>query len=553
MISGVVSIQEGLSGFSNQAALSILSLLILSAGLERTGAIKRGVEIIGNYTGNKVWTTLLVIMPIAAFLSAFANNTAIIAIFLPVLLQISEEKGFSASKIILPVAYIAIIGGLMTIIGTSTNLIVNGVARDMGIDPFSFFEFFQISVILVIIGILYLLVFGYHIIPPRREPVTVEKAFNLQRYLANVRLPKGSKYVRNFQTLSEDLAKLGLNIIRIISNKGNVYLNMKVNRLLGEDEILVQGKLEDILKLNENKHLHFVGRSNLQDLKLNTAFNQIYEVVISPNSTLIGKNMRDINFYERYGVVPLALRRSEKETIQPEQERLLKVGDTIVLESETDLSEVSRAMDDFIIMNPVQSLGNPRKQIISILIVIGVVATAAINLLPLVVSALSGVVLMVLTGCLETNKTYRNIDWQVYFLIAGLFPLGYAMSNSGLDQEIAQYFLYVTDGVGPFYIILAMFFMTIALTNVMSNNATALLMSPIAIVIAQETQLPAHALLLAVMFGASMAFFTPFGYHTLTLVYAPGKYKFKDYVIVGLPLAILLGGVGTWLIYKMYI
>lgn len=554
MIAGIITVDQGLSGFSNQAALSILALLILSAGLERTGAIKRAVEVIGSYTGNKVWTILILILPFCAILSAFINNTAVIAIFLPVLLQISEDKGISASKLLLPMAIVSILGGLCTIIGTSTNLLVNGVAREMGIEPLGFFEFTQIGIVLAIIGIIYMLVIGHRLIPERRKPETVERAFNLQNYLANIRIPMESKYVRNFKSLREDLNNIRLNIIRIISNKGNVYFNMKINRLLGEDEVLVQGKLDDILKLYRNDDVRFAGRPNLQELKLNTSFNQIFEVVVSPNSYLIGKNMRDIDFYDRYGTVPLALRRSEKETATPQRkERILRVGDTLVLESENDLSESSAAQDDFIIITPVQHKGNVRKQIISTLIIIAVVVTAAIGLIPLVVSAFAGVALMVFTGCLNTHDAYRNIDWQIYFLIAGFVPISYAMSNTGLDHVIANSFLYMTSDMGGFFMILSLFFITVFFTNLMANNATGLLMTPIAIVIAENADMPYHAMLLAVMLGASMAFFTPFGYHTMTLIYAPGKYKFMDYVKVGLPVTIICGVIASWLIYLMYL
>ncbi len=276
------------------------------------------------------------------------------------------------------------------------------------------------------------------------------------------------------------------------------------------------------------------------------------EAVVAPGSEFIGKRIKDLDLLERFECIPLAIQRADQLSTDRMEKVRLQLGDVLLLEATNKLALDPDLPNHLILLDTVHQVQSLRRRWTAVIIFAGAIAVAAFNLVPIAVSALGGVLAMAVTRCITMNETYKRVEWKVYFLIAGLIPLGIAIQNTGLDDLIAGGFILMTNGLEPLSVIVILYIFTVVVTNIMANNATALLMAPISIKIAQQLDMDPKALLLTIMFAASTSFFTPVGYHTLTLIYTPGRYKFKDYFFAGLPLTILVSAVACWMIWQQY-
>ncbi len=553
MASGLVTVTQGLSGFSNQAALAILSLLILNTGLENTGVLRVVTSKLVQLTGKHAWSVLLVLLPFVAILSAFTNNTAVIAMFLPILLLIGDAKGISPSKLLMPMAFISILGGLCTIIGTSTNLLVNSIARQYGIVPFTFFEFAEIGGAMVIAGAVYMLLIGHRVIPARRKPLDKSATDRVKRFLTEITIQPSPESAVPVEEIRKTLTDLGFEIVQITTPGGRVTQRGADADIRTGDKVLLRGNPEHILKLKADPTFALTAQTKEVNLQLNKKETKLVEAVVAPGSELIGRRIQDLDLLGKYECIPLAIQRPDELATDRIDEVRLKLGDVLLLEATTKLSMDPDVPKDLIVLDTVHQVQSLRRRWTAVLIFAGAIAAAAFNLVPIAISALGGVLAMAVTGCITMNEAYKRVEWKVYFLIAGLIPLGIAIQNTGLDDRIAGAFITTTRGLEPFAVIVILYAFTVVITNIMANNATALLMAPIAIKIAQQLHIDPKALLLTIMFAASTSFFTPVGYHTLTLIYTPGRYKFKDYFLSGLPLTILVSGVACWMIWQRYV
>ena len=326
------------------------------------------------------------------------------------------------------------------------------------------------------------------------------------------------------------------------------------DRMLVEagDRLLLRGSAAGIARLKSGNKYAMTATLSMERVVLHKQETHVVEAVVAPGSELIGRKLRDLDLLAMYESVPLALRRSERplESILADTE--LRLGDVLLIETNGQLAIDPEVGEDLILLDTMPMVRSLRKRWTAVLIFAAVIAVAAAGWVPIVISALGGVMLMAVTRCIHLNDAYKRVEWKVYFLIAGLIPLGIAIQNTGLDVKIATGFISVTAGLSFAWVIGLMFGFTVIITNVMANNATALLMAPIAVSVAQQSGIDPKALLLVVMFGASTSFFTPVGYHTLTLIYSPGRYKFKDYFFMGLPLTIIVGSIACWMIWQRY-
>jgi|JI6StandDraft_1071083.scaffolds.fasta_scaffold00755_1 di/tricarboxylate transporter len=552
MVSGLVTVPEGLSGFSNQAALAILSLLILNTGLEKTGVLFLATKKLVAFTGGKPWSVLLVLLPFVAILSAFTNNTAVIALFLPMLILMGNSKGISPSKLLMPMAFISILGGLCTIIGTSTNLLVNSIARQYGVKPFTFFEFADIGMAMAAAGFVYLLLIGHRLLPSRRKPLDMNSEDREGKYLTQVVVLHGSPYLGTVTEVRSALKPYGAELLDLRTALLAAKSTGEDSPVEAGDRMLLRGSASGIARLKTGNKYAMTARLSMERALLHNQETHVVEAVVAPGSELIGRKLRDLDLLALYEAVPLALRRSERPKEEVLADTELRLGDVLLIETNGNLATDPEVGEDLILLDTMPMVRSLRKRWTAVLIFVGVIAAAATGLVPIVISALGGVMLMAVTKCIHLNDAYKRVEWKVYFLIAGLIPLGIAIQNTGLDAKIAGAFLSVADGLSLAWVIGILFVFTVVITNVMANNATALLMAPIAVKVAQQLGIDPKALLLTVMFAASTSFFTPVGYHTLTLIYTPGRYKFKDYFIVGLPLTIIVGSVACWMIWQRY-
>lgn len=543
MITGVVTIPEGLSGFSNQATITILALLILSAGLEETGLLDRLGIWLSRMASSSVPLTLLVIMVPAAFFSAFLNNTAVITILLPVVITMAAKKNISPSLLLMPLAFISILGGMTTLIGTSTNLLVNSVARQYGTEVLTFFEFTPYGLVGIAICLLFFVLGGYKLIPKRRRVKDYNRKFSSDKYQAEIILEADS--VLDSNKLKSLLETKNIEVIKLLRNREVLNYSNNEEKLKEGDRLIIKADVHELIGLQEDDgiKLHTGITSDLTENEDST----IMELVVSPSSSLVGNLFNPRSFKRKYGGNALALRQVNDTYFRNLGTKLfavnrINIGDSILVEASPDFFESPEVKHDLILYRSFEQKETRPwgKQVAALSIIAGVILLAAFNVISIAVGALGGVVLMAFLKIFKTETLYERIDWRIYFLLAGIIPLGVAMQNTGLDTLLAEQVVSITDGLAPFWVIFSFFIATTLVTNFISNNAAALLMAPVVLSLAGQTNIDPKALLMAITFGASTCFISPLGYHTLAIIYGPGKYKFSDYLRAGLPITIII-------------
>ena len=543
MVTGVVTVPEGLSGFSNQASITILALLILSAGLEETGLLKRVAHWLAGRASSSVPLTLLLIMLPAAFFSAFLNNTAVITILLPVVVTMASKKNISPSLLLMPLAFVSILGGMTTLIGTSTNLLVNSVARQYNMEVLGFFEFAPYGLVGVAICVLFFVLGGYRLIPERRNVREYSRKFGDHKYQATITVEGESP--TDSKTIKQLLKDKDIEVLKLLRNGVALNYTDKAEKLESGDRIIIKAGVQELISLQEENgiKIHTGAGKELEGNRKSS----IAELVVSPSSSLVGKLFNRSSFQRKYGGNALALRQVKDTYFRSIGKRLfavnrINIGDSILVEAASNFFDNPEVKQDMILYRSFNEEGeNPLwKQIAALSIIVGVVVLAAFDVVSIAVSALGGVVLMAFLNIFKTETLYGRIDWRIYFLLAGVIPVGVAMQNTGLDTILSDLVVNATTGLAPFWLIFSFFVATIVITNFISNNAAALLMAPVVLSLAGRSGIDPKALLMAIAFGASTCFISPMGYHTLAIIYGPGRYKFSDYMRVGLPITVII-------------
>lgn len=549
IVTGILTPEEGLSGFSNPATITIACMFILSEGLNRTGALDQVGDYFLKLKKYSFKSAVLIIMLVIAIISAFINNTAAVAIFIPVIISLSGNLNISASKMLLPMSFAAMFGGVCTLIGTSTNLLVDSIAVDNGLAPFSMFEFAPMGLVFMAAGFLYLFLFGIDMIPSHREDEGLTDTFDMDQYLTDVILSPQSPFVNTSLPDTKLIKDLDLNIVEVFSESGKSKTDRNNIILEANDRLRIRGNVEEINKLlnREDVSIHPTGEWQDSDFELGNA--ELIETVVAPESSIEGKQLGDINFYERWESVLLAIRQGGKLKQDDLDNVRLESGTSLLLYVKKERVRDIKASGDFILATEKQVQETHQKKIpVALTIIAGVVGLAAFDILPIVASAVCGVVAMILTGCLNSEQAYNSVNWKVIFLLAGMLPLGVAMEKTGAAQLMAETGIYYLSDYGPTAILSAFFFLSMMLTNVISNQATAALLAPIAIEASNSVGVQAEPMLIAITMAASLSFMTPIGYQTNTMIFGPGQYTFTDFLKIGTPLNILFWIIGTLLI-----
>jgi len=553
MICGIVSPEEGLSGFSNVGTLSVFALLVLSLGLQSTGAVNYLADYVEKLSFKSESGNIFLLSILAGIPSAFLNNTAIVAIMLPVVMRLSKSTGISESKLLMPLSFAAMAGGTITIIGTSTNVIISSIYQDYSGKAFGIFEFAILGFVLFATYLIYILLFGRYLLPNKKSTdITLTEEYELGKFLIHVVINKNSPLVG--KTIAEsDLDKNRIRTIQII-HKGEeiIWVPEWNEKLNAGDELIVKANYKTLIE-NKRKLGLRIKKDHLDDKQLTSEDAVLFEAVIGNNSFLLGKMIKDVDFKQLFGAVPLALRRQGASLNQKVSEIEMKFGDTILMEARRQNIDKFHNSKDFIVLGK-KKKPNYRtdKLALSIGIIITVVVIVSIGLLPLAVAALAGCVAMYLVGCVSPKYVYRKMEWRIIFLLAGVIPLGIAVQKTGLGTLVATNLLWILGQSSVELVIAILFILTTLFTSFMSNNATAILLAPIAIGIANQMGIDPKPFLITVMFAASTSFLTPIGYQTNTLIYGPGKYRFIDYVIVGGPLTILFALISIFLIPYLF-
>lgn len=569
-LTGLTTPEEAISGFSNSATITVLSLMIIALALEDNGVIASMARFLKNLHVLPLVLLLPIIMLITGGISAFINTTAVVIVFIKIISELSKRFNLSQSKLLMPISFAGILGGSCTLMGTSTNLIVNSVAKDLGAEAFSFFEFTLFGVIFLIIGIVVITVGSRWL--PKGSQQNLEEAYELDKFITVVVINEDSELINEkiedtFFFKSPEISILKLIRMGQTTNDPGKYISLKE-----KDKLLVMCDVETLAKLNTDKGitvhkdqspLKIEGED--QEEKSSESKKKLegfgfVELLILPGSILIGKTLKQLRKQRFQGALPIAIKK--RRNIRNTQAQLirknikeisLKPGDRLLVEIPKDEIGKLYEMENVAVLreHKTKPYQNTSKKRLSFAILLLVIGLAASGVLPILLSAITGVALLLLTRCLVLNDVYHRINWQVIFLLAGMIPLGIAMSNTGADKWISELLLNILNGQSHLIIIGLVFLITMLMSSVVSNNATAIIMTPIAIAIATGLDLSMKPFILSVLFGANFSFFTPMGYQTNTLIYGMGFYKFKHFLIIGGILSVILWIVGTFLLASL--
>ncbi len=554
ILTGVLTPAEGLSGFSHPAPVTVAAMMVLSAGLLRTGAVAKLGQKVSALGGTSEVSQLAVIFPVVALLSAFISNTAAVAMFIPLVLNIAREKNLSPSKMLLPLSYAAILGGACTYIGTSTNIIVGTIYADGARPPLQMFEFTGLGLVLLGLGAVYMLAIGQRNLPYRPTEASLTEGYRLREYLTELVIRADSPLLEKTLRETDFSRLLDIEVLEIQRGPEKLRLFLQDVRLRRGDILIVKGNLENILKIRDTEGVDILAEVKLSDRDLKSEDITLAEAVISPDSFLIGRTLKEANFRQRYQATALAIRRHGSQIRDKLGRVRLRVGDMLLVQVRKAILGNLRQDADFMLILE-ESPGSDfrfSKLPVAILIFLGVIAAAAFQKLDIVLAALLGALLMVLMRCISLRHAYLAVDWRIVILIGGTLALGTAMEKTGTANAIADSLVAWFGALGPVALIAVLYLLTLGMTELMSNNATAALLTPIAISIAHQGGWDPRPFAFCVAFAASCSFLTPIGYQTNTMVYGPGGYRFTDYFKVGVWLSLISWLAATLLIPRIW-
>lgn len=558
-VTGVISAQEGISGFSNPATITVAFMFVLSYALLKTGSLQRIGPYLSPIFKKNFNLGILIMMLFIGLVSAFVNNTPIVAMFIPVMISIANLSGISPSKLLIPLSYASIFGGTCTLIGTSTNVLVSGIAEEYGMEPFPMFLSAPIGIILLVVGSLYIFFFGKKLLPDRREDGNLQNRFDLRNYLTEIEVLEDSDFVGQRIMDSILVSELEIDIIEVRRN-GSMFTLPAGDFVIQAGDILkIRANVEKLKALKDRLKVNFNTQSvRINESEITDGDTTILELIITSGSAFQGKTLREMDFRRRYRAIPLAILHREEVVHEHLHEVELQAGDVILTEIKTHRVKNLKNLEmsqrsPFIILSEEGVIDFNKKKFFTVLsVILGVIGLATFDVLPIVIATLLGAAILILTRTINMKEVYESIEWKIIFLLAGALSLGVAMERSGLADLLAGFFVDNLGHYGPIVIVSGMYFITSMMTEMMSNNATAALIAPIAITTAHKLELSPYPFLMAVMLAASASFMTPIGYQTNTMVYSAGQYKFKDFFRVGFWLNLLFWAIATFLIPLLY-
>ncbi|HPD57296.1 MAG TPA: SLC13 family permease [Smithellaceae bacterium] len=540
LLTGIVTPQEGLSGFSNMATVTVGAMFILSAALQKTGAVNFLGNISSKVFNFNFWIGLIGTMILVGVISAFVNNTPVVAVFIPILLGLSAKNKISPAKLLMPISFASMFGGVCTLIGTSTNILVSSIAVQHGLPAFSMFEFTKMGLVFFAVGIIYMIIFGVRIIPVRSTDGELTEKYKMRDYLTDIVLLSGAKSIGMRVADSPLVKELEIDVLEVIRNGQRLLVPVSDIVLQENDLLRVRCDIKQLQELKDIVGIQMKSDCELHEGDFHCEALMLTEVVIAPNSRLIGKTIKSSYFRNIFRATALALRHRGQLLNKGFADTPLNAGDAILVETRKENYATLKNNNNFVIVSDIEAPQYRKEKIIpALLIISGVIIAAATGVSSIMVSAIIGAVLLVAVGCISLEEAYDSVDWKVIFLLGGIISLGVALEKTGAAAYLSGKMIKLLGDMGPVAIVAALYILTSLLTETMSNNATAVLLAPIAIAAASAMGVSPKPFLMAVAFAASASFMTPVGYQTNTMIYGVGQYRFSDFIKVGTPLNLI--------------
>ncbi|WP_111669652.1 SLC13 family permease [Algoriphagus litoralis] len=550
MVFGILDLEEGLSGFANSATITVAAMFVISQAIFRTGILNQFSIYLSNQAEKSETKLILTLMVSSGLLSAIINDTAVVALLMPSVIHICQKNDIPPSRLLMPLSFGALMGGICTLLGTSTNILVSGIAQKAGLPAFGVFEMSAMGLIFLGAGIVYMVLVGKWLLPRRKSKSGLSDTMDLGNYVVEIFITE--EYERlNEPILNEKIFKSGnvkaLQIIRETGQKIKVYPNTAIQ---SGDVIRIIANKENLKKIKELKGIEIKAELDWKEESVTDEEAKLYEAVITPHSFLINKSIKSINFkqlFDQVFVIGIRHRAGLFDTLLSKTS--LKPGDILLLRSTEESIQSVNQSEDLLLISARKEENLNRTQVILTLTTLAlVVGLAAFGVFPITLTAMAGAIVMIILRSISPDEAYKAIDWKVIFMLAGVLSMGTALEKTGGAEMIGQGVVDVFGSFGPQIVLAVIFGLTFLLTNIMSNNATAALLAPISISIAMGLGVDSRPFLMAVTFGASLSFMTPMGYQTNTMIYNPGNYRFTDFVKVGTPLNLLFWILATLLI-----